>query len=222
MMYLCVCVCVCISLLVLIHLHSSCTLAALMHASLRTTTPANGNEGNIPKREKRLRLRLPEQEAVVRKTKSENSEHSLCLCPYLFIPSLYLQDSLSLSLSPFCSLPLTHWRMLTHQVPWLPSMGWCHFRWHHHAVYVCLCPPSTLPSPPPPAALPLFLPSEGRCCLTHTRYTQTIGQTALLAQAERERESVRERAGQRRMRDTDCQEGRNIYTKKEESWSLEQ
>lgn len=51
---------------------------------------------------------------------------------------------------------------------------------------VCAPPPST---PPPLAALPLFLSSEGRCCLTHTRYTQTIGQT------EREKERQRERAG---------------------------
>lgn len=53
---LCVCyvfTCVCVSALVLIHLHSSCTLAALMHTSLRTITPANGNEENIPKTETR-------------------------------------------------------------------------------------------------------------------------------------------------------------------------
>lgn len=56
-------------------------------------------------------------------------------------PSQFTRLSLSLSLPSFCSLPLTHWRMLTHQVPWLPSMGWCHFRWHHHAVYVYLYPP---------------------------------------------------------------------------------
>lgn len=126
----------------------------------------------------------------------------VCVCACVFLSS---------------SLPLTHWRMLTHQVPWLPSMGWCHFRWHHHAVYVCvfvLCvwvcvqPPSLQPPPHThthhlPAALPLLLFSEGRCCLTHTRYT--IVQTAVLAQVLAEGRA-------RRIRETDCQEARNTHT----------
>lgn len=52
------------SSLVLIHLHSSCTLAALMHASLRTVAPANGNEGSIPKRVKRgcVKIKMKKEE----------------------------------------------------------------------------------------------------------------------------------------------------------------
>ena len=151
------CVCVCISSLVLIHLHSSCTLAALMHASLRTVAPANGSEGSVPKRVKRGCVKIKKKKKKERKKKRRLSRRKqrvkihITLVVYiplsfLFIyktPSLSISLSLSLSLSLCLLLALTHWRMLTHQVPWLPSMGWCHFRWHHHAVYVCLCPPPT-------------------------------------------------------------------------------
>lgn len=111
---------------------------------------------------------------------------SFWLCLFSFVQlSIYK----SLTPSHSYSLPLTHWRMLTHQVPWHPSMGWCHFRWHHHAVCACACvcavcisTCSTPPTPhhltPPfthtrsvlhPAALLLSL--EERCCLIHGRYT---------------------------------------------------
>lgn len=152
------------------------------------------NKGSIPERQKCGSAKM----ARTRSSQVENKEwkprsQSLSRpCPvHFFPPSLILQApslSLSLSLSPSSSLPLTHWRMLTHQVPWLPSMGWCHFRWHHHAVYVYLYPPPSPSSPhtSPPAALPLFLSSEGRCCLTHTRYTLTIGQTVVVARVQRE------------------------------------
>lgn len=73
------------------------------------------------------------------------------------------------------------------------------------AMCVSVCAPPPPPTPhPPPAALPVHFSSEGRCCLTHTRYTQTIGQTAVLAQ-------VLAESTARRMReiDTDCQKDRN-------------
>lgn len=45
--------------------------------------------------------------------------------------------------------PLTHWRMLTHQICWLFSIGWCHFGWHHcsECVFV-LCAWAHAPPPP--------------------------------------------------------------------------
>lgn len=76
-------------------------------------------------------------------------------------------------------------------------------------VYECVCSPLHYNPPPPththhlPAALPLLLFSEGRCCLTHTRYT--IVQTAVLAQVLAEGRA-------RRIRETDCQEARNTHT----------
>lgn len=106
------------------------------------------NEGSIPEREKcgSAKIARTRSSQVENKDWKFRSQSLSRQCPFHFFPFSYFTRlslflSLSLSLSPSCSLPLTHWRMLTHQVPWLPSMGWCHFRWHHHAVYVYLYPP---------------------------------------------------------------------------------
>ena len=116
--------------------------------------------------------------------------------------------------------------MLTHQVPWLPSMGWCHFRWHHHAVYVCLCPPphthhhhhhssssfSSSCSPPSVSFL------RGKVLFdTHPLYPDH--RPNCLASTSGEGGRGRENGGEI---DRDCQEGRNIYTKREASSSSEQ
>lgn len=134
------CVCVCISSLVLIDLHSSCTHACF---------PQDGNTSKWKMKEV-----IPEREKCGSVEDCKNTKQSgrkqrvkipitviACTVSIPLFLSLFTRLSLSLSLPSFCTLPLTHWRMLTHQVPWLPSMGWCHSRWHHHAVYVYLYPP---------------------------------------------------------------------------------
>ena len=162
-----------------------CTLAALnaalMHASPRT---ANGKWWqNSWTREVCLWRIVRTGNGQV--DNKEEMSWSQLLSPWstpLSSLCFYLQAALSVSLnSLFFSLFLTHWRMLTHQVPWLLSMGWCHFRWHHHAVCVCLHPPptTTTTTTSPPEALPPLLSMEGRYCLTDSCYSLTISQPVL-------------------------------------------